>query len=426
MSDHIEVFSLPDVGEGLTEGEILAWHVQVGDVVVINQLIVEVETAKAAVELPSPFAGTVAELHARPGEVVPVGAPLISIAVAAAAPTRESVLVGYGVRHAGGAQRRARKASTILAAAPIARHQGPTRAKPLVRKLAKDLGVDLTGLSGSGRSGDVTRDDVLAAANGLTAANPTPPTGGDDRVPVRGVQRAMAEAMVLSAFTAPHVTVWVEVDMSRTQDLVRRLREHPSYRDLRVTPFTIVSSALIASACQHPRINASWSEGADGPDVIVHRDIHLGMAADTPRGLLVPVVRGAGAMTLLELARAQQALIETARLGRSTPADLVGGTVTLTNIGVFGVDGGTPIINPGQSAILAMGRIVDKPWAVDGEVRVRPVMQLSLSFDHRVCDGAQGSRALTSVATFLADPAAALLLNQPTERQPPPPVISAG
>lgn len=410
MAEQIQVFTLPDVGEGLTEGEILVWHVKVGDVVKVNQALVEIETAKAAVELPCPFAGVVTELHAQPGEVVPVGAPIVSITGSAPAQQRESVLVGYGVTHGSEPRRRARRTATAPAAMPPRARPVPgstdtvgPRAKPIVRKLAKDLGVDLEGLSGTGDGGVVTRDDVLAA--GSPESQPV-----RESVPVRGVQRAMAEAMVLSAFSAPHVTVWVDVDMTRAVELVRRMRAHPEFEGLRPTALTIVSAALVRAAREHPRINATWRDGPDGPVVTEHSDVNLGLATDTPRGLLVPVVRDADLLSIQGLARAQKEIIDTARAGRCTPADLTGSTVSLTNIGVFGVDGGTPIINPGESAILAMGRIIDRPWVVDGGVRPLPVMQLSLSFDHRVCDGAQGSRALVGIADFLADPAVELLL----------------
>ena len=410
MPDQIQVFALPDVGEGLTEGEILVWHVKVGDVVTVNQALVEIETAKAAVELPCPFAGVVTELHAQPGEVVPVGAPIVSITGSAPAQQRESVLVGYGVKHGSEPRRRARRTATAPAAMPPRARPAPgstetagLRAKPIVRKLAKDLGVDLQELSGTGDGGVVTRDDVLAAVS--PESQPV-----RESVPVRGVQRAMAEAMVLSAFSAPHVTVWVDVDMTRAVELVRRMRAHPGFEGLRPTALTIVSAALVRVAQEHPRINATWRDGPDGPVVTEHSGVNLGLAADTPRGLLVPVVRDAGHLSLQGLARAQKEIIDTARAGRCTPGDLTGSTVSLTNVGVFGVDGGTPIINPGESAILAMGRIIDRPWVVDGGVRPRPVMQLSLSFDHRVCDGAQGSRALAGIAAFLADPAVELLL----------------
>ena len=221
----------------------------------------------------------------------------------------------------------------------------------------------------------------------------------------------MAEAMVHSAFTAPHVTEWVDVDVSRTMELVRRLKDDPRHAEVRITPMILVAAGLIRAAKAYPRVNSSWVDTPDGADVVVHADVHLGLAADTPRGLLVPTIKGAGNLGLLELARRVQALIDTARSGKSTPADLTGGTITLTNVGVFGVDGGTPIITPGQSAILAMGRVLERPWVVEGQVVARPVMQLSLSFDHRVIDGALGSRVLKSVADFLADPAMALALD---------------
>lgn len=430
------VFTLPDVGEGLTEAEILRWLVRPGDVIVVNQMIVEIETAKAAVELPSPFAGTVHELHVAEGTIVPVGAPIISVVAEAnepaAAPARQAVLVGYGVREESGRRRRRRSADEVhqtvtaspaSAAEPVvgpaaapsvppASSSGPVvRAKPLVRRLARERGVDLTQIVPTGRDGEVTRADVMAAVGGEVTAPSRSNDLAGDRVPVRGVQRAMAEAMVQSAFTAPHVTEWVDVDMSRSVEVVQRLRDrHP---DVRITPMILVAAALVRAAREHPRINATWVDTADGADVVIHREVHLGVAADTPRGLLVPTIRNATNLGLAELARAVQALIDTAREGRSTPADLTGGTITLTNVGVFGVDGGTPIINPGQVAILAMGRILDRAWVVDGHVVPRPVMQLSLSFDHRVVDGALGSRVLRSVAQFLEDPALALLLDRP-------------
>ncbi|MHB1067972.1 MAG: dihydrolipoamide acetyltransferase family protein [Candidatus Nanopelagicales bacterium] len=440
MATH--VFALPDVGEGLTEAEILRWLVRPGDSVVVNQMIVEIETAKAAVELPCPFAGTVEELHVAEGSIVPVGAPIISIAGTSSAPTpaRQAVLVGYGVKEDTSPARRRRRGpasrpeeapavETPASAAPVVEEavapaaaatvevpRGPVRAKPLVRKLARERGVDLAKVSPTGAQGEVTRADVMAAALSAGARpGARPGAGGDtagDRVPVRGVQRAMAEAMVQSAFTAPHVTEWVDVDMSRAMEVVARLRERTSGTDVRVTPMLLVAAGLVRAALAHPRINSTWVDTAEGADVVIHREVHLGLAADTPRGLLVPTIRGASGLGLLDLARRIQALIDTARAGRSTPADLTGGTITLTNVGVFGVDGGTPIINPGQTSILAMGRVLDRPWAVGGQVVVRPVMTLSYSFDHRVIDGALGSRALRSVASFLEDPALELLLDR--------------
>lgn len=410
-----QVFALPDVGEGLTEAEILRWLVQPGDVVAVNQMIVEIETAKAAVELPCPFAGVVHELHASEGAVVPVGAPLISIASetgsAQAEPQRTAVLVGYGVRDVGEPQRRRRKVVEATAGASVEQPAGRTtvRAKPLVRKLARERGIDLAAVTPTGSQGEVTRADVMALVGGEVTAPSRSDDRAGERVPVRGVQRAMAEAMVQSAFTAPHVTEWVDVDMTRALDAVRRLRE--AHAGVRITPMTLVAAGLVRAAREYPRINATWADTADGADVVIHRDVHLGIAADTPRGLLVPTIRDASSLGLVELARRIQDRIDTAREGRSTPADLTGGTITLTNVGVFGVDGGTPIINPGQVAILAMGRVLDRAWVVDGRVVPRPVMTLSLSFDHRVIDGALGSRALQAIVGFLEDPAMALLVD---------------
>lgn len=432
------VFALPDVGEGLTEAEVLHWLVQPGDVVAVNQMIVEIETAKASVELPCPYAGTVMRMHVAEGDIVPVGTPIISIsAPASSAPTdRRAVLVGYGVREAVSPVRRSRRAverigdtesgmpqpevddaaagpreSVVADVLPPVR-TGPVRAKPLVRKLARERGIDLLSVTPSGAGGEVTREDVLSATGTRVSGSGSRSEAAGERVPVRGVQRAMAEAMVQSAFTAPHVTEWVDVDMSRTLEVVRRLRDLPEAADVRVTPMIVVAAALVRAARLLPRINSTWVDTGTGSDVLIHRDVHLGIAADTPRGLVVPTIRGASGLGLLDLARRVQELIDTARAGRSTPADLTGGTVTLTNVGVFGVDGGTPILSPGQASILAMGRILDRPWVVDGHIAVRPVMQLSLSFDHRIIDGALGSRALQSIAGFLADPALELLIDQ--------------
>ena len=438
----VRVFALPDVGEGLTEAELLSWHVRPGDVVTVNQAICEIETAKAAVELPCPFAGKVVDLHAAPGQVIPVGAPLIGIEVEGT--VREPVLVGYGVKETTAPARRARRGKAAASAAPVVAEDAPVevvaeidlepqvdqaepqaetvepaavssngadraRAKPIVRKLAKDMGVDINALAGSGPRGEVTREDVLAAAGGER----TPMTAGaDEIVPVRGVLRAMADAMVASKFSAPHVTIWLDVDVTRTLTLVKQLREHPAYAGTRVTPLTIVAAAVARTAKEFPRINATWRDHTDGADIVMHGAVHLGIAADTPRGLLVPVLKNVQAMKLPQLAGAITGLIETARAGRSTPADLTGGTIAITNVGVFGIDGGTPIINPGQTAIIAMGQIVERPWVVEGNIVVRPIMQLSMSFDHRVIDGAIGSRALKAIADFVADPAVGMLLTE--------------
>jgi 2-oxoisovalerate dehydrogenase E2 component (dihydrolipoyl transacylase) len=467
----VKTFLLPDVGEGLTEAEILTWHVKPGDTVTVNQIIVEIETAKAAVELPCPFAGTIADVFVSEGDVVEVGTPILSIATGASAsgtpagsepttgvpgtdsvPTgekaqREAVLVGYGVKQTGTPQRRARvlahdphgttepEAGPPGEAVKPVRHGGlevgrqleavlskrsPVLAKPPVRRLAKDLHVDLAGVDATGADGVITRADVeraarlagTAAPQGIAAVRPLPVArdaqGRETRTPIKGVTKLMAEAMVASAFTAPHVTEWVEVDVTRTLELVDRLRTRPELEGVRVSPLLLVAMGVLHAVRRFPGINATWDAAAG--EIVTKHYVNLGIAAATPRGLVVPNVKDADALDLAGLARALHDLVETAKAGRTQPADMAGGTITITNVGVFGVDGGTPIINPGESAILAMGRAVAKPWVVDGEIRVRQVMQLTLSFDHRLVDGALGSQVLAAVARFLEDPAVALLL----------------
>jgi len=399
-------FPLPDVGEGLTEAEIVGWRVSVGDDITVNQPVVDIETAKAVVELPSPFTGRVAALLVAPGSVVPVGTPILTIEVS----DREPVLVGYGVGHEGGRRRRLRGAAQQGAPAPESTSSGTPKAKPPVRALARELGVDLTHVSPTGPHGDITREDVRRAADGVgdhasTRVSVVERPVRGERIAVRSVQRQMAQAMVRSMATAPHVTEWVDVDVSATMALVRRLRQDPEFADARVTPLTVAASAVIHAARRTPIINSSWVDLPDGTaEIEVYPFVNLGLAVASPRGLVVPNVRDAGALSLAGLARAITDVTERARDGRITPADSVEGTITITNIGVFGVDGGTPILNPGEAAILATGRIVDRPWAIDGALAVRPVMQLSLAFDHRVVDGASGSAFLADVAAYLHRP----------------------
>lgn len=397
----VREFGLPDVGEGLTEAEIVGWRISVGDEVVVNQPIVDIETAKAVVELPSPFTGRVTALLVEPGDVVPVGTPILALEVS----DREPVLVGYGVGHEQGRRRRLRGAGRQTGAGqagigvPEPLLTGKPMAKPPVRALARELGVDLARLSPTGPHGDITRDDVRRAA--VTTVRPV----RGERVPVRSVQRQMAQAMVRSMATAPHVTEWVDVDVSQTMALVQRLRADPEFADVRVTPLTIAAAALIHAIRRTPILNSSWVDLPDGSaEIELYPFVNLGLAVASPRGLVVPNVREAGALSLSGLARAITDLTERARSGQLTPADSVEGTITITNIGVFGIDGGTPILNPGEAAILATGRIVERPWAVDGALAVRPVMQLSLAFDHRVVDGASGSTFLADVAAFLHQP----------------------
>ena len=397
----IEIFHLPDAGEGLTEAEIVRWLVEPGDSVSVNQMVVEIETAKATVELPIPWAGVVSEIHEEIGAIVPVGARVISIETQAQS-QRDPVLVGYGVKEGASLTRRMRKQAPTDSPMELTPNSSRVTAKPLVRKFAKDKGIDLSTLIGTGPNGEVTREDVQAALGGGVVPPSVSHDHAGERIPVRGVQRLMAEAMVASAFTAPHVTEWVEVDMSRTLEVVDKIKTRSNER---ITPFVLVSAALIRAAQKYPRINSSWIDTKEGADVLIHPNIHLGFATDTSKGLLVPVVRNANADNPIALSASITTQMNKARDGSASPSDLTGGTITVTNVGVFGVDGGTPIITPGQAAILAMGRIIHKPWVVDDSIVIRPIMQLTFSFDHRIIDGALGSRALASVASYLADPA---------------------
>jgi 2-oxoisovalerate dehydrogenase E2 component (dihydrolipoyl transacylase) len=578
-------FTMPDVGEGLTEAEVVTWNVAPGDAVAVNQIICEIETAKAAVELPSPYAGVVGQLLVEPGETVSVGAPIIAIETAepdapsagapaaGAAPAtpapsedagakigeagkdgRIATLVGYGPRP-GTVTRRPRRTTapppardrrtgstaggghasaapngdhssaaaggpattaapgpgpaslaepaappaddrqtgsadgvTGASASPNGDHGPVPLAKPPVRKLARDLGVDLRAVVPSGPGGVITRDDVAAHAAGGAGAAPQPvdeqpaaaaqtggegrdlvadgagpvtagldagvpaaadpgagapaagvpaaappgaaaagagtdgtgapgaaargagtagaASGGVRREPIRGVRRATAAAMVSSAFTAPHVTEFLAVDVTETMALRDRLRASPAYADVKLTPLALVAKAVCLAARRTPEVNASWDD--DAGEIVYYDRVHLGIAAATPRGLIVPKVRDADTLTLRELAGALGELTATARAGRTPPSDLVGGTFTITNVGVFGVDTGTPILNPGEAAILAVGAIKPTPWVVDGELAVRTVCQLALSFDHRLVDGEQGSRFLADVGALLTDPSLAL------------------
>ena len=436
------VFRLPDVGEGLTEAEIVSWKVQPGQEVSINEIVVEIETAKSVVELPSPHSGTVHELHYPEGSTVPVGEPIITFLTgtadspdssAAAAPEAEkiSVLVGYGPAAEGGGRRRragggggpTQTAAPVVHAPlvgtvrPAGTGVGRPLASPPVRQLARQFDIDLTTVAPTGGRGQVTRQDVLdrasvpglsspatasAAANGVSPAGATVDSGDVIRVPVRGVRKATAAAMVASAFTAPHVTEFLTVDVTATLALVQRLRTRPEFDGLSVTPLVVVAKALTAAVAQYPEINATWDAAAG--EIVQFRDVNLGIAAATPRGLMVPNIPAAQKLSFVELSRALTELISTARDGKTAPAQLAGGTITITNIGSFGVDAGTPILNPGEAAILCMGAVRKMPWVVDDEVVVRSVMTLSLAFDHRLVDGDLGSRVLARVGAILRDP----------------------
>ncbi|MGY1451986.1 dihydrolipoamide acetyltransferase family protein [Streptomyces sp. SS8] len=478
-AQRIREFRMPDVGEGLTEAEILKWYVGPGDTVTDGQVVCEVETAKAAVELPIPYNGVVHELRFEEGVTVDVGTTIITVdtdpsagpaqapaapaagetAPAAPAPAepeaaeeegakRQPVLVGYGVGTAS-TKRRPRKqqqnhvrdaqaavqaemdaTTTPPAAAPAVEEaeRSPQRplAKPPVRKLAKDLGVDLAAIVPTGPNGIITREDVHAAAapapsHEAAAVTGTAPQAApapaeapapapavwstgerERRVPIKGVRKATAQAMVSSAFTAPHVTEFITVDVTRTMKLVQELKQDPDMAGLRVNPLLLVARALLVAIRRNPEVNAAWDEANQE---IVHKDyVNLGIAAATPRGLIVPNIKDAHAKTLPELARALGDLVATAREGKTSPADMSGGTVTITNVGVFGVDTGTPILNPGESAILALGAVKLQPWVHKGKVKPRQVTTLALSFDHRLVDGELGSKVLADIAAVLEHP----------------------
>ena len=509
----IKEFRLPDLGEGLTESEILSWKVGVGDTVSLNQVIAEVETAKAVVELPSPFAGVITALHEQPGTIVEVGKPIVSFEVAddggdspsaarpaaadtqgggaglvagsatglpgatgaetaeAGTPTRQPNLVGYGavVESSGRPVRRPRALAAPSAAAsgPAARTfasagtpsagtaspgslsagtvQAPVapvpeahvpetrgapeserpRSTPPVRKLAKDLGVELADVKGSGPDGLITRDDVLDFVGGgeLPAAAEYPIPAGDVqgtaagagavrereiRTPIKGVRKFTAAAMVASAFTAPHVTEFLTVDVTPAMDLLARLKASNAFSGYKLTPLTLVAKAVLIALRRNPTLNSRWDDASQ--EIVQFNYVNLGIAAATPRGLTVPNIKDADTLSLTELSEALTGLTETARAGKTSPAELSGGTISITNIGVFGIDAGTPILNPGEAAILAVGAVRKTPWEYQGEVALRQVMTLSLSFDHRLVDGEQGSRFLADVGMVLAEPGMVLTM----------------
>lgn len=496
----VKEFALPDLGEGLTESEIVEWHVAVGDLVTLNQPIAEVETAKAIVSLPSPVAGKISALHAEPGSTVQVGTRIVTFEldggpdaasdaagtpagggasagagagagagtgagaesakadsgeqapVAEAAPERNAVLVGYGPAVESGKRptrkpRAARAASAAAAEAPsavAAAEPAPvaapetapqtasepavppsdarTKTTPPVRKLAADRGVDLTQLTGTGPEGIITRDDVLSAAE----QSPADKQSGDDtaagaaapqtaravagtrpretRTPIKSVRKATAAAMVASAFTAPHVTEFLTIDVTRTVELVAKLKA----KGTAASVLSVVAKALCIGVARHPSLNSRWD--AEANEIVEFGYINLGIAVATPRGLMVPNLKDADAMSLAELTDAIGDLARNARASKATPASLNGGTISITNVGVFGIDAGTPILNPGEAAILAMGAVRRMPWEHHGEIALRDVMTLSLSFDHRLVDGEQGARFLTDVGSILNDPGTVLTM----------------
>ena len=410
----VRQFLLPDLGEGLTEAEIVAWHVAGGDVVTLNQVLVEVETEKAVVELPSPFAGTVVELLAAPGDTVAVGAPIVAIDPSGigagpnesgVAPEKVSVLVGYGPAEAAPSRRRRRGgAHRERPPSPPAPPAGIGRplAAPPVRFMARQQGVDLAHIAGHGPGGLVTREDLAAHLAGAPPPAAAPVPGRETRAPVRGVQKHMAQAMVRSVATAPQACVFLTVDVTPTTELVERLRANRRFEGVRVTLLTLVARAVVLALRDQPALNSSWDEATD--EVVTKHYVNLGIAVAGPHGLVVPNIKDAHGLALRELALALSDLTEQARSARSTPADLSGGTITITNVGVFGVDAGVPILNPGEAAILAVGAAQRRPWEHEGEVVLRDVLTLSLAFDHRLVDGQAASLFLAAVGEILADP----------------------
>ena len=403
----VRSFALPDLGEGLTEADIAAWHVAAGDEVALNQILLEVETEKAVVELPSPFAGVVVALLASVGESVAVGAPLITIDTAD--PESESddadekvpMLVGYGPSDAPPSRRR-RNGSRQRERAPAgAAPRGAVRplAPPPVRFMARQRGVDLAEVTGHGPGGIITREDLAAHLAG-TPGDGAP--GLETRAPVRGVQKHMAEAMVRSVATAPQACVFLTVDATATVQLVDRLREHRDFEGLHVTTLALVARAVVLALRDHPTLNTAWDERSG--EVVTKHYVHLGIAVAGPRGLVVPNVKEAHTLSLRALTQALGDVAARARDARTTPAEMQGGTITVTNVGVFGVDAGVPILNPGEAAILAVGAVQRRPWEFEGTVALRDVVTLSLAFDHRLVDGQTASRFLVAVGEFLADP----------------------
>ena len=498
-------FNLPDVGEGLTEAEIVAWKVKPGDTVAINDVLCEIETAKSLVELPTPFAGTVTELLVPEGLTVDVGTAIISVSDAApsddapvaAAPAVEPApavpmygkleadtsdagesagrpaggpLVGSGPK-ADAVKRRRRvaapaatpalsagpAAAPALLAEPVETHDiwispetvvhaerpevaGPAAAdgidhrptlggaisglvsrvlaKPPVRKIARDLGIDLSDVVPTGARGEVTREDLVSyqaqrdaevdKADTFWGKTGRPQDQRVERIPVKGVRKATARAMVESAFAAPHVSIFVDVDASRTMEFVKRLKASRDFEGIKVSPLLILAKAVIWAAARNPSVNATWVDNPDGSDsaeIHVKHFMNLGIAAATPRGLMVPNIKNAQDLSLKELALALNDLATTARAGKTQPAQMQGGTLTVTNIGALGIDTGTPIINPGEVAIVAFATIKQKPRVLDGEVIPRWITTLGGSFDHRVVDGDLSARFMADVASILEEPA---------------------
>jgi pyruvate dehydrogenase E2 component (dihydrolipoamide acetyltransferase) len=416
------VFNVPDLGEGLEDAEIIEWKVSEGDSVELNQPLVEVNTAKALVEIPSPYAGTILKLHGADGDVVKVGGPLVTFDVAeqpaeepaeGGGPKREAVLVGYGVDEDSKPKRRRRLKPPGERKAPAARAEpapappsrsGPTgvRATPPVRRLARERGIDLAAVTGSGPGGRITREDVVAAAG--DAQQPAPaaeaaPPGQDVRVPMKGVRRLIAQKMARSWQEIPHVTTFHPADATWLEALRRELSEES---ETKVSGLAVIARALVEVLRDHPSLNSTYDTEAE--EIVLRRSYHVGIAADTERGLMVPVVRDVDRKGIVTVAREMAEVVGRARDGKASPEDLTGSTITVTNYGVFGSQAGTPIINFPEAAILGVGAIRQQPAVVDGRVEARPVLMLALSFDHRILDGADADRAMRDLVRLIESP----------------------
>ncbi len=415
-------FLLPDVGEGLEEAEIVNWKVAVGQQIDVNQPMVEIESAKSLVELPSPYAGTVLEFLAKEGEIVRVGTAIIRLQIAGSVQTdaksdsgKTEFLVGSISKEESRRQRRPRNFGINPAMTETTAEPTPPAAavasgsaglaSPPVRKLARDLGIDISGLVGSGPGGAVTREDVMEVADkGKTKSMAPEPASAsrETRTPIRGVRRAMAEAMVSSAFTAPHVTEWATFDITASMQLLEKLRNQPDFAAIKLSPLPLLARAMCIAAAKTQEVNSFWNESTQ--EIVTKHYVNLGIATATDRGLLVPNVKNADQLTLKGLTVAIADVVQAARTGKTEPSQMTGGTMSITNIGVFGIDAGTPILPPGQSAIISLGAVVERPWVVNGEIVVRSVTTLALSFDHRLIDGAQGSTFLSDIAKMLQEP----------------------
>ena len=430
----MKIFTLPDVGEGLTEADLVNWQVSVGDTVTVNQVIAEIETAKSLVEIPSPWAGVVKELYAEVGDTVHVGDNFFAIEVTATADDDDDApaqvpLVGSGPKEDTPGRRRRRRQPAPEAPAevetPVENEPEVTSipepapepvqksdlfekvlAKPPVRKLAKDHGVDLTTITPTGQHGEVTRADVQAVLEGAASVE----TNGrgaaaaaetSETIKVTGVRKATAKAVTESYTTAPHITAYRTVDATRTMEYIQRLKEHPRFADVKISPLLVVALAVTQAALNTPQANATWH----GDTYTLHHHVNLGIAAATPRGLLVPNIKDAQKLNQLEMAQAIQDLTQRARDGKTQPPELADGTITITSVGPLGIDTAAPIINPGESGILAFGTIKQQPWVVDGKVEPRWVTTLGGAFDHRIVDGAEAGAFLADVAAILEEPA---------------------